>query len=313
MKKAGLIVLGGAVVALGVLLMNTSFTREDTVQHAMVPDFKNEREFLEQMIPHHEEAIATAQEVLDRAGTVERMVSLAQNIITTQTEEVSQMRENYAAWYGEEYTDQGVYIPMMRDLKNLSGETLDRVFLHDMTMHHMGAIMMAQTVLPLAGHEEITTLANAIIVNQSEEINLMRDIYREISTTDTAVVDIEDIVATIYKSPTCGCCAGYASHLKERGYSVVTEDTHELIAIKEQFGVPAELGSCHTMVIGGYVVEGHVPEEAVQKLLAERPPIKGIGMAGMPIGSPGMPGPKEDFYIYEINLDGTKGELFMLL
>lgn len=312
MKFAGLILAGGVLLALGVFFINTTNEKEQ-MQHAMVPNFSNEREFLEHMIPHHEEAIATAGEVLARGATVARMTALAENIIATQTAEVAQMKENYQAWYGEAYVDKGVYVPMMRELGSLSGANLDMVFLHDMTMHHMGAIMMAQTVLPMAEHEEVTTLANAIIVNQSEEIKLMRDIYREISATDTAVVSAKDIVATIYKSPTCGCCAGYAAYLGERGYVIATEDTHELIAIKEQFGVPSELGSCHTMAIGGYVVEGHVPEEAVQKLLAERPAIKGIGMAGMPSGSPGMPGPKEDFTIYEINLDGTKGKVFMML
>tara|TARA_B100000508_G_scaffold60333_1_gene47171 strand:- start:207228 stop:208169 length:942 start_codon:yes stop_codon:yes gene_type:complete len=313
MKKAGLILLGGVVVAVAVLFLDNSFTEKQQVQHAMVPNFSNEREFLEHMIPHHEEAISTAQEVLERGGTVERMVSLSKNIISTQTKEVAQMKENYQTWYGEEYVDQGVYMPMMRELESLSGEPLDRIFLHDMTMHHMGAIMMAQTVLPVAKYEEIMTLANAIIVNQSEEINLMRDIYREISSSESAMIEAKDVIATVYKSPTCGCCSGYVAHLQGKGYDVVAENTDELIAIKEQFGVPSELGSCHTMTIGGYVVEGHVPEEAVQKLLAERPPIKGIGMAGMPSGSPGMPGPKEEFAIYEINLDGTKGGLFMFL
>lgn len=104
-----------------------------------------------------------------------------------------------------------------------------------------------------------------------------------------------------------------AEHLTEKGYEVTTEDTNELIAVKERFGIPSSLESCHTMIIDGYVVEGHVPEEAVRKLLAERPEINGIGMAGMPSGSPGMPGPKETFEIYEINTDGTKGDLFMIL
>ena len=122
------------------------------------------------------------------------------------------------------------------------------------------------------------------------------------------------IIATIYKSPTCGCCGVYTSYMKGEGYDVVSENVADMSVIKKELGVPYELESCHTMEVGGYVVEGHVPEEAVQKLLTERPDIKGIGMAGMPSGSPGMPGPKnEPFEIYEINHDGTVGEMFMTI
>lgn len=313
MKTPILILLAGAGVAAAVFFLFSQSGRVAQEPHVMTPQFSSEREFIEHMIPHHEEAIKTAQEVLDRGATIEGMASLAENIIRTQQEEVELMRTKYEEWHGVSYEDTGVYIPMMRDLSSLSGKDLDLAFLHDMTMHHMGAIMMAQTVLPLAEHEEIEVLANAIIVNQSAEIQVMRELYREIAGTEVTSAESKNAFATIFKSATCGCCTGYAEYLGGRGYVVHTENTEELIAIKERFGVPAQLGSCHTMVIDGYVVEGHVPEEAVQKLLAERPPIKGIGVAGMPSGSPGMPGPKEDFYIYEITLDGQRGEIFMVL
>lgn len=130
-------------------------------------------------------------------------------------------------------------------------------------------------------------------------------------TEQAVVVDGEQIVATVYKSPTCGCCGVYASYLKKEGYEVDVENTQDMSAIKQRFGVPYELESCHTMEIDGYVVEGHIPEAVVHKLLTERPDIKGIGMQGMPSGSPGMPGPKnDDFIIYEINHDGTQGDIF---
>jgi hypothetical protein len=120
--------------------------------------------------------------------------------------------------------------------------------------------------------------------------------------------------ATIYKSPSCGCCGQYAAYLEEKGYGIDIEGVADMQVIKEQFDVPYELESCHTMEIDGYVVEGHIPEEAVLRLLTERPDIKGIGMAGMPSGSPGMPGPKtSDFVIYEITRDGAKGDVFMTI
>lgn len=120
--------------------------------------------------------------------------------------------------------------------------------------------------------------------------------------------------ATIYKSPSCGCCGKYAFYLRREKYEVAIEDRRDMSAIKEQFDIPYELESCHTMEVGGYVVEGHIPVEAVQKLLNEKPDIKGIGMAGMPSGSPGMPGPKSaEFVIYTINSDGTQGDVYMTI
>lgn len=119
---------------------------------------------------------------------------------------------------------------------------------------------------------------------------------------------------TLYKSPSCGCCGEYTAYLRGKDYAVDVQPTESMAAIKEKYGVPYELESCHTMTVAGYVVEGHVPEEAIQKLLAEKPDVKGIGMAGMPSGSPGMPGPKnESFVIHEITHEGEQGEVFMTI
>jgi hypothetical protein len=94
---------------------------------------------------------------------------------------------------------------------------------------------------------------------------------------------------------------------------VTVKETDKLAAISGKAGIPAELQGCHTSFIDGYVVDGHVPIEAVQKLLAERPAIKGLALAGMPTGSPGMPGPKDGpFTIYAIDKDG-KSATYMTL
>lgn len=123
----------------------------------------------------------------------------------------------------------------------------------------------------------------------------------------------EKIEVTLYKDPYCGCCGGWGKHLESKGYEIETVLSDDMDEVKNQFNVPDALQSCHTALIEGYVIEGHVPEEAIKKLLEEKPDIYGIGMAGMPSGSPGMPGPKEDFFIYEIESDGTQGKLFMKL
>jgi hypothetical protein len=92
----------------------------------------------------------------------------------------------------------------------------------------------------------------------------------------------------VYKSPTCGCCSAWIDHLQDNGFKVVARDTTDLTTIKEQHGVTPELASCHTAVVDGYVLEGHVPAADVKTLLAQRPAITGLAVPGMPIGSPGM-------------------------
>ncbi len=120
----------------------------------------------------------------------------------------------------------------------------------------------------------------------------------------------EKIKATVYKSPECGCCHVWVGYLRENGFDVRVKDMDDVTSVKNRFGVPDDLWSCHTAVIGGYAVEGHVPVEAINRLLAEKPRIKGIALPGMPSGSPGMPGPKtEKFIIYTIS--DTKPEVFM--
>ena len=93
---------------------------------------------------------------------------------------------------------------------------------------------------------------------------------------------------TVFRSPTCGCCGKWIEHAEAAGFQVKDEVTEDMAAIKQQYGVPQNLTSCHTTVVGNYVVEGHVPVEDVQKLLTEKPDVAGITAPGMPIGSPGM-------------------------
>jgi len=111
----------------------------------------------------------------------------------------------------------------------------------------------------------------------------------------------------VYKSSTCGCCALWTSYMQDKGYKVDVVNTEELERVKEQYNVPESLYSCHTTVVndGQYFVEGHIPEEAVSKLLEEEPAIVGIGMPGMPSASPGMPGKKlAPFDISQVSEDG---------
>ena len=121
-----------------------------------------------------------------------------------------------------------------------------------------------------------------------------------------------DIV--LYKSGSCGCCGVYSSYFKSKGNSKTNVvDLEDLQATKRKYGIPSTMESCHTTVMGNYFVEGHIPLEVVNKLLTEKPDIKGIAMPGMPNGSPGMPGVKRgDFVIYAINNDGSYAEWMRL-
>lgn len=119
------------------------------------------------------------------------------------------------------------------------------------------------------------------------------------------------VKAILYKSPTCGCCSMYAQYLNKKGIKLEIKEMNDISSIKEKYSVPGDMLSCHTLVIGDYFVEGHVPTEAIDKLLNEKPDIKGIGMAGMPSGSPGMPGAKKGpFVISQLGKD-DKTSTFM--
>jgi len=96
------------------------------------------------------------------------------------------------------------------------------------------------------------------------------------------------VAVTVYKNAQCGCCRKWVDHLREQGFEVTAKDVDDLAAIKTKLGVPPSLTSCHTAIVGQYVVEGHVPAGDIRKLLAEKPRVAGIGVPGMPVGSPGM-------------------------
>ena len=112
-----------------------------------------------------------------------------------------------------------------------------------------------------------------------------------------AAVDTAASLATalplveVYKSPACGCCGGWVTHLRQSGFPVEVHEVEDLEPVRKQFGVPYGKGSCHTARVDGYVVEGHVPAGDIRRLLAERPNARGLVLPGMPAGSPGMETP----------------------
>lgn len=110
----------------------------------------------------------------------------------------------------------------------------------------------------------------------------------------------------VYKSPTCGCCEMWIDHVEEAGFTVDAEDVQDLRPVKAENGITPELSSCHTAIVEGYVIEGHVPADVIARLLEERPDIRGLTVPGMPIGSPGMEqGTPQPYDILAIGRDGS--------
>jgi len=164
----------------GSLMGNPGMGDMGQMDHMMSMMVSSEREFIEGMIPHHQEAVDTAKEVITRGGTTPEIKTLVENIVVAQEREIASMKQWYEAWYGTPYQDKGTYQPMMRELASLSGAELDKAFLTDMIMHHMGAIMMARSVQSSIEHDEMAELTQAIVVTQSAEITQMRSLLQSL-------------------------------------------------------------------------------------------------------------------------------------
>ncbi len=128
-----------------------------------------------------------------------------------------------------------------------------------------------------------------------------------LATIKTSKYNVE-----VFKTPSCGCCYGYVLFLKKENCKVKQTDMRSLHLIKKKYNIPLEMQSCHTTILGKYFIEGHVPIEAINKLLKEKPDIDGIALPGMPIGTPGMPGEKKEPYIIYQLVEG-KSSVFMTI
>ncbi|MBD2001149.1 DUF411 domain-containing protein [Leptolyngbya sp. FACHB-541] len=125
------------------------------------------------------------------------------------------------------------------------------------------------------------------------------------STPDVMSEAMPEIV--VYRDPSCSCCGGWMEHLETQGFQATNTPTPEVDALKQQYGIPDDLTSCHTAIIDGYVVEGHVPAEDIKRLLAERPNVVGIAVPGMPVGTPGMESgdERESFSVFSFDEQGN--------
>jgi hypothetical protein len=137
--------------------------------------------------------------------------------------------------------------------------------------------------------------------------NFVADKQKVLASTNNNKLNVE-----VFKTPSCGCCYGYVLFLEKEKFNVKQTDMRSLHSIKKKYNIPIEMQSCHTTIMGKYFIEGHVPLQAVNKLLKEQPDIDGIALPGMPIGTPGMPGEKEEPYVIYQLIDG-KFSVFMTI
>ena len=127
-----------------------------------------------------------------------------------------------------------------------------------------------------------------------------------VTDKNEALANVENKqIVEVFKSPSCGCCNGYVLFLEKENFKVKQTDLESIHTIKQKYAIPLEMQSCHTTIIDKYFIEGHIPLEAINKLLKERPDIDGLALPGMPIGTPGMPGDKEEPYVIYQLVDGN--------
>jgi hypothetical protein len=124
---------------------------------------------------------------------------------------------------------------------------------------------------------------------------------------DGAAMAADRLLVVVHKNESCGCCNQWVEHLKQNGFHVKVRDVSNMGPIKDHVGIPVAKGSCHTGLIGGYFVEGHVPASDVRRLLAEHPDAKGLTVPGMPAGSPGMETPDGKVQPYDVLLVARDG------
>ena len=135
----------------------------------------------------------------------------------------------------------------------------------------------------VAASATIVTIGAAVVTSRPANL----------AAADEALSPVE---VTVYKSPTCGCCSKWVDHMTAAGFKVTAHDTSNMQAVKTRLGVPDALASCHTSVVNGYIIEGHVPAADIQRLLRDKPRVAGLAVPGMVTGSPGMEGSRSDPY-----------------
>ena len=135
-------------------------------------------------------------------------------------------------------------------------------------------------------------------------VALARPATATAATPEAVAAAVAPIPITVYHSPTCGCCKEWVKHMEANGFAVKSIEQPDLSGVKAEMGVPNRLRSCHTAIVGGYVIEGHVPAADVKRLLTEKPKVVGLTIPGMPQSAPGMDSGKEPYEVLAWDAQG---------
>ncbi|MDJ0688190.1 MAG: DUF411 domain-containing protein [Xenococcaceae cyanobacterium MO_188.B32] len=143
---------------------------------------------------------------------------------------------------------------------------------------------------------------NSAVVNENPDRATLVSVWdKEIEPAYSGITEM-----TVYRSPSCGCCGVWVEHAQKHGFKIKDIKTEEMEALKQKYNIPTELASCHTAIIDGYVMEGHIPADDIKRFLQEKPQIVGLAVPGMPIGTPGMEARdiKQPFQVLAFNNEG---------
>ena len=167
-----------------------------------------------------------------------------------------------------------------------------------------GAIASAYYFTSTPGKDLAATSSNSAIAQDTAQVTLVSVWDKETEADYSGTIEM-----TVYRSPTCGCCGVWVDHAQKHGFKIEDIKTNEMEALKQKHNIPPELASCHTAIIDGYVMEGHIPADDIKRFLAEKPDnMVGLAVPGMPIGTPGMEAKdiKQPFQVLAFN---DKGEV----
>ncbi|WP_335190272.1 DUF411 domain-containing protein [Nostoc sp.] len=148
-------------------------------------------------------------------------------------------------------------------------------------------VVLTFGVLSILGSTAPMSHAQAVfptsIAGNAQLISTTRHIEEQQTPSKSTVLN-----ATVYRSPDCNCCGGWIAHLKAQGFKITDFSTPDIETVKQKYNVPDNLSSCHTAIVNGYVIEGHVPADDIKRLLQEKPNVVGLSVPQMPVGTPGM-------------------------
>jgi len=167
-----------------------------------------------------------------------------------------------------------------------------------------GAIASAYYFTSTPGKDLAATSSNSAIAQDTAQVTLVSVWDKETEADYSGTIEM-----TVYRSPTCGCCGVWVDHAQKHGFKIEDIKTNEMEALKQKHNIPQELASCHTAIIDGYVMEGHIPADDIKRFLAKKPDnMVGLAVPGMPIGTPGMEARdiKQPFQVLAFN---DKGEV----